>query len=210
MESERGMIDKEQSSKLRTFMTGLKWHGKTPEGVPRWRGSVKALPNWLINAFKFGGGALTVAGIISMALRGLDPANWVLPLIGSIYIVIGIMMQRTKTSFSALSSAEELAKAEGMTVDEVLEALRTRGIHPKVNLNDENMYDSSELTGENRLLRPSQPQEELSLLRPAGSAPTESDTLLRVADANAEPFAPQYLSADEPEEAVIQVNQTSH
>jgi C4-dicarboxylate-specific signal transduction histidine kinase len=158
-------------------LAGLKWRGRTKDGVSRWVGKWRGVPKWFLGMF---------GGIAAMLLVGavVDPRGRI-PLItcSLLYIVLLVVMYRQRRLMQRLNSPEELAQRLNVPVTELERALQQRGIRPSILLNDIPMYDPLRVDPAMILLRPANAQDRDALLRPASQ--TDSQNLVTPAEAEA-------------------------
>lgn len=160
------MADKMAPGGEKYPLAGLKWRGKSKDGVHQWVGKWRGAPKWFLGMF------LGIAALMAVGAAFDSAARIPLAFSSLFYIIITVVMYQQRVKFMRLTTREELAKQMGMDPDELEQSLRVSGVKPSILMNDIPMYDPQLVNPASILLRPADPVSAEHLLRPAGSTDT--------------------------------------
>lgn len=122
--------------------TGIRWVGRTKDGVPMWTGNWRGLPKWFPWLFKgLGIGLWCLAAVF--AVTGLWQAVPGPAIAGCIHLFLGfVLFERFKRQFDASMTVDEGAEQLGVGVDEFKQVVEERGIKPTHLFNDDRFTPS--------------------------------------------------------------------
>jgi len=196
---------------------GLNWVGRNKDGVSMWRGLWRTIPKAFCNTFKILGICLITLSAIfaSIGLWAAVPG----PLIaGTCHSIFGFyFLEKMRRKMDLQMTIEQAAEQLKKDVEDLKKVVEEKQIRPTYILNDEPIYELQSFGPAGILLRATehQPENDATLLRPAGGNPTESqpDHLLRPAgseSASSLPESASYkhpLSTDEQDPNTIELRQ---
>lgn len=178
---------KKQSALMRM---SFKWRGRR-NGVSRWWGARNGPPAFLawpvlIYGVLAGVGALAV--LLPLPLAMPSPARWALATAGLIHCLvfglIGLWSLSMRKTMARLQSVEEMQERLGLDANAIRRLAAQKGVRPRLNMNDEDLFEPDELIDSASLLRGSAaPISPDTLVRPASPIENaaEPDRLLRAA-----------------------------
>lgn len=180
------------------FGYGFRWIGRDDHGVSIWDGDWKALRP-VTGLFHGIGGLAVGIGVLALVLGHVWQPITILAPIGAVLLGLGWWMKQLYVRFSDLATVEEVAERLGVDADELDDLAAGKEMRPRAVVNGKAVYDPADLGDVALLLRVASPPPDATLLRPAGSARTDHETLLHLADGleDSPPLAPAVSSEDE-------------